>query len=133
MVDIEKLSQYIENYIFIENIVPIDEKKDKNSFLILSNMCMLHVNIKTNNVGIAFEAYTKPEITSNFILSLSKYKPKLKLDIMESFIIDDKFNMLTGTEAYNFFNEKFEKYVISQFMKSEHQKFFLEKVNAFSC
>lgn len=90
--------------------------EDPEHMFYVENM-ILFVNTKKPEIGLSFQATTKPEKAANITLIL--HQLGCKIDVMESFIYDENRNCLTGDEAFELIKKSDQMKAIKEGMKQQ--------------
>ena len=94
---------------------------------------ILFVRPKKNEVTISFQATTKPEIAARNLLVLSEVFDPSKIDIIESFIYNNKKEFLSGDAAYNLVAETLKQEGINEYLREYNLRKLLERNECFEC
>lgn len=95
----DKLDEY---GIRIYTDYPLNEEEH----LFMADNMLLFVHTETNEVGISFQAETKPQTTANSVLIVLEIDGVENVDIMESFVVDENNKFISGEKAFKLIDRK---------------------------
>jgi glyoxylate utilization-related uncharacterized protein len=87
--------------------------------------------VKEGEVSIAFQATTKPEDAASYTLLM--IETKLKVVVMESFILDSNYNMVTGDNAHELIKSKEYEMMMKEVLKDKVLTEMLLNTNCYNC
>lgn len=74
---------------------------ENDEYIFLAEDMIIYARDKKKTMSIAFQATTRPDIVANDILILLEIDELNNLDIMESFIFNEKNEMIYGDDAFD--------------------------------
>lgn len=117
-----------------------DKLKEKNIEIYKEALCGDEYNIicgemmlfiKENEISVAFQATVRPEDAASYVLLLTE--TNLKLTIMESFILDSDFNVITGDDAHKLIKNCEYDLIVKEIAKENVLNEILLKTDGFKC
>jgi len=105
----------------------------EDEYIFLAEDMVIFARDKNKEVGISFQATTKPDIVANNLLILQEVEEIESIDIMESFVFNEKRQMISGDEAFNLIIKSIKSQAVKEY--AEHLCFreILEKSNCHEC
>ena len=126
---IDKIKNKLEEY-----DIPIYEhhKANDEDVLLVEDM-MLVIKEKDNNLCVAFQATSKPELVASNILILKEISEIEYIDIMESFVFNNEHKIICGDEAFKLVYDATEQDIIQSFERERHYKMILISAKGYEC
>jgi len=112
-----------------ENITIYKEGKTGKEYNIVCSELVLF--IKKDEIDVAFQATCKPEDAANYTILL--LSTGLKLTIMESFIMDSEYNIITGEEAHELIKKCQQEQILKEIAKEYAMSDLLLKTDCYNC
>lgn len=131
MLDLQKLKKYLEEYFNIDSVTKVIG--EKNHFVIISSNFMIYVDEINHKLDVSINVSTRPHEVANFILLLTRYEEKTNIEITESFILNEKYQLITGEEAEDFYLTKMSELGVREYSKEKMYEEILSKVKCFDC
>ena len=92
-------------------------KVEGTQFLFLVNDMVIFVDEETDETSISFQATTKPDVVANNILILKEIPELDNIFIMDSFIFNDKKEMIRGDKAFKLIEESIGNQAVDEYIK----------------
>jgi hypothetical protein len=106
------------------------EKKD---YLFIVEEMLIIVHNNNENISVAFQVSTKPEIAANNILILQEIKQIKNISIMESFAFSSKNEMFCGEKAYKLLQDSLKEDIACDIEKRRMYQNILLTTDGFEC
>jgi hypothetical protein len=126
---VEKVTKKMNEY-GIAIYKDYDIEKDEHVFYV-ENM-MIFTSVKSDTIGISFQATTKPHTVSTLTLIINEIKCK-EIYVMESFIFNNKNECVSGDAAYNLIKQSDHLKAVNEVQKEMFYTRILEMENGFEC
>lgn len=108
----DKLEQYgIQIY--------TDYSLNEQEHLFMADNMLLFIHTKNNEVGISFQAETKPKTVANSVLIVLEIEGVSSVDIMESFVVDEDNKFISGDKALALINKKNQYEAMNEIFKDQ--------------
>ncbi len=91
---------------------------DSEHLFMVDNM-LLFVNTEENEIGVSFQAETRPRKVANSLLIVLQIESLNDVDIMESFVIDENNKFISGEKAFEAINKKNQYEALSEMFKEQ--------------
>jgi len=113
---VEDTRSKLEEYgIRIYTDYPLNEKEH----LFMVDSMLLFIHTENHEVGISFQAETRPKTVANSLLIILEIDSITDVDIMESFIIDENRNFISGEKAFKIIDAKNQNQALSEVFKDQ--------------
>lgn len=128
----DKLREKLEEYDYtIYDIKKYDDIGEYAFFV--DDMLIVTKEEDTKNIGVAFQATTRPDVSATHILILNEIEEIKDIHIMESFIFTDKKTMVCGEDAYELIMESEKNKVLNGYIKEMTELAILKEGKCFNC
>lgn len=111
---VDRLSKKLDEYgmeIYNDHLV-----EETEHVFYVENM-ILFVDTIEENIGVSFQASTRPEKVANMMLILNELEKEIS--VMDSFIYDKNSRCLTGSEAFELIENTKKSNVLQEFLKDQ--------------
>ena len=117
MLEIDKIVDSLTK----ENIEIADQYTfDENKNVIFTDYSILHYDSLSKVLSISFNVSASPDVVSKQMLLLKRIRG-IKLEVVESFWYDEKYEMISGEKAYKEFNKDLTNKIIEDFVRNQSQ------------
>ena len=123
----QKLAEY---GMIVLNDYPID---DETQYVFILESMILFLTFDDKSLAISFRADGKPEDVAQNLLILEEIKSISKIDILDSFIINNKNKIVSGEEAFKLLEKNNKSKVLVNHLRSEQYVRILQSSKCFSC
>ena len=106
--------------------------ENKHEYVLITEDVVLFIKDKVSEIGVSFSASLIPETVANMILILNEI-PKVKFDIMDSFIFLGKDEILIGEQAHNFKEQLMCSDILKEYDKQAMYQNILHNAKCFAC
>lgn len=132
--DSNSLAKKFQEKLFEFNFEIVSSYKiDKtNESMIITDDMILAVNEDTNNVAIAFEATTKPDVVAKRIVILSEVEGPSGVCIMDSYVFENN-QLVTGDKALQIAYKRLGREAINEFLKTQVYNGIINSEKCFEC
>jgi len=107
-----KLEQY---GIKIYTDYPLTEQEH---LFMVDNM-LLFVHTEDHEVGISFQAETRPKTVATSVLIILEIESVTNVDIMESFVVDEDNKFISGDKAFELIDKKNQYQAMNEIFKDQ--------------
>ena len=108
----DKLEQYgIQIY--------TDYPLNKKEHLFMVDNMLLFVHTKDKEIGISFQAETKPQTAAKYTLIVQEIDGIGEIDIMESFVVDENNKFISGEKAFKLIDKKNQYEAMNEIFKDQ--------------
>jgi len=107
-----KLEQY---GIRIHTDYPLSEQEH----LFMADNMLLFVHTENHEVGISFQAETRPKSVATSVLIILEIESVTDVDIMESFVVDESNKFISGQKAFDMFDKKNQNQALGEIFKDQ--------------
>ena len=107
--------------------------EDIDEYIFLVEDMVIFARDKNKEIGISFQATTKPDIVANNLLIIQEVEEIESIDIMESFVFNEKREMVSGDEAFDLIKRSIQNQAINEYAKEMCFREVLEKSNCHEC
>lgn len=108
----EKLEEY---GIGIYTDYPLND----NEHLFMADNMLLFVHTENHEIGLSFQAETRPKSVANSVLIILEIESVSDVDIMESFVIDEDKKFISGEKAFEMINKKNQYQALNEVFKDQ--------------
>lgn len=122
---IDKLDQY-----GIEIVNNYEINKD---YAITTEEMNIFVNDDEKSVSISFYATTVPENVARYVLIIYEIDEIEDIYVMDSYIFDNKNNMIIGEQAHTIANESLGTMAVTDFLRQQTYIETLKKAKCYTC
>jgi hypothetical protein len=92
---------------------------ENGEYLFMADNMMLFVHSKNNEIGISFQAETRPRSVANSLLIILEIDSDIDIDIMESFVVDENKHFVSGEKAFEIINKKNQYQAMNEVFKDQ--------------
>lgn len=96
-----------------------DYPLNKNEHLFMVDDMLLFVHTENHEVGVSFQAETRPKTVANSLLIILEIDSISDVDIMESFIVDENRNFISGEKAFKIIDAKNQNQALGEIFKDQ--------------
>ncbi len=122
----DKLEQY---GIRIYTDYPLNEEEH----LFMADNMLLFVHTENNEIGISFQAETRPQTAANSTLIVLEIDGVEDVDVMESFVVDEHNKFISGENAFKLIDKKNQYEAMNEIFKDQVYAEILMKGTAGEC
>ena len=116
------------------NLTVFNCEKTDGMYLILATDLMITYNIEDNDLLISFYINIKPDVSAGYMLFFKNNIKGIKdIYVMESFYFNNDGQIISGDEAYKYFENLKNNSIINNYIRDRMQKELLINVKGFSC
>ncbi len=126
--DVEK--KLAEYGMVVLNDYPMDDEKQHT--FILDHM-ILFLTFGDKSLAISFHAGMKPEEAAQNLLILEEIKSISKIDVLDSFIINNRNKVVSGEAAFELLEKSNKSKILVEHMRSEEYVRILQSSKCFDC
>ena len=127
---VEKVTEKLKEYgIKIYKDYRIEDEEEHVFYI---EEAILFVGDKKKYIGVSFQATSKPENVANMTLILNEIDDK-SLDIMESFIFNQKNEYVSGEKAFDLIKKSNHLKALEEFDKQQLYIEILQNEKCFEC
>lgn len=127
---IEKIKSKLEEY----NITIFDHYKlEHNDYIFIVEDMFILVHKNTQDISVAFQVSTKPEIAANNTLILLEVKQIKNISVMESFAFNSEQQIVYGEKAYKLLDDSIKKSIICDLETDQAYTAILMKSKGYEC
>ncbi len=113
---IDETRDKLEEYgITIYNDYPLND----DEYLFMADNMLLFVHTENDEVGVSFQAETRPRTVANSLLIVLEIESVIDVDIMESFIVDENKQFVSGEKAFEIINKKNQYQAMNEVFKEQ--------------
>ena len=113
---VENTRTKLEEYgIQIYTDYPLNEQE----YLFMADNMLLFVHTENHDIGISFQAETRPKPVANSLLIVLEIEGVTNVDVMESFVIDEKRNFVSGEKAFKMIDKKNQDQALSEVFREQ--------------
>ena len=96
-----------------------DYPLNEQEHLFMADNMLLFVHTENSEIGLSFQAETRPKVVANSLLIVLEIDSVVDIDIMESFIIDEDKNFVSGEKAFKMIDRKNQHQALSEVFKEQ--------------
>ena len=96
-----------------------DYSLSEDEYLFMADNMLLFVHTENHEVGVSFQAETKPKVVANSLLIILEVDSVSDVDIMESFIVDENSNFISGEKAFKIIDKKNQYQALNEVFKEQ--------------
>ena len=96
-----------------------DYPLNKQEHLFMADNMLLFVHTEEHEIGISFQAETKPKSVATSVLIILEIESVTDVDIMESFVVDEENKFISGENAYKLINKKNQYLALGEVFKEQ--------------
>jgi hypothetical protein len=96
-----------------------DYPLSEQEHLFMADNMLLFVHTKSCDVGVSFQAETRPKTVANSLLIILEIDSIANVDIMESFVIDEDKNFVSGEKAFKIVEKKNQYQALNKVFKEQ--------------
>ena len=113
---VENTRTKLEEYgIQIYTDYPLNEQE----YLFMADNMLLFVHTENHDIGISFQAETRPKPVANSLLIVLEIEGVTNIDVMESFVIDEDRNFVSGEKAFKMIDKKNQNQALSEVFREQ--------------
>lgn len=122
---IDKLDQY--------GIGIVNNYEINKDYAITTEEMNIFVNDDEKSVSISFYATTVPENVARYVLIIYEIDEIEDIYVMDSYIFDNKNNMIIGEQAHTIANESLGTMAVTDFLRQQTYIETLKKAKCYTC
>lgn len=126
--DVEK--KLAEYGMIVLNDYPMDDEK-QHTFIL--EYMILFLTFDDKSLAISFHAGMKPEVAAQNLLILEEIKSISKIDILDSFIINNRNKVVSGEAAFELLEKSNRSKILVEHLRSEEYIRILQSAKCFDC
>ena len=115
---------------FLLNEYPIEEE---NQHVYMLEDMILFLNLYDSSISISFNVRMKPEIAAQNILILEEIKSISRVDVLDSYMVNNKNKVVSGEAAYELLEKSNRAEVLIEHLRDEQYRRILETSKCFEC
>jgi len=96
-----------------------DYSLNEQEYLFMADNMLLFVHTVNNDIGISFQAETRPKPVANSLLIVLEIEGVTNIDVMESFVIDEDRNFVSGEKAFKMIDKKNQNQALSEVFRDQ--------------
>jgi hypothetical protein len=96
-----------------------DYPLNDDEHLFMADNMLLFVHTENHEVGVSFQAETRPRSVANSLLIVLEIDSVIDVDIMESFIVDENKQFVSGDKAFEIINKKNQYQAMNEVFKDQ--------------
>ena len=123
----QKLAEY---GMIVLNDYPID---DETQYVFILESMILFLVFNDRSLAISFHAGLKPEDAAQNLLILEEIKSLSKIDILDSFFINNKNKIVSGEAAFELLEKNNKAKILVDHLRSEQYMRILQSSKCFDC
>jgi len=120
----------VEYGMFLLNEYPIEEE---NQHVYMLEDMILFLNLYDSSISISFNVRMKPEIAAQNILILEEIKSISRVDVLDSYMVNNKNKVVSGEAAYELLKKSDRAEILIEHLRDEQYKRILETSKCFEC
>ena len=96
-----------------------DYPLNETEHLFMADSMLLFVHTEQHEVGISFQAETRPKTVANSVLIILEIESISDVDIMESFVVAEDNKFISGEEAFKLIDKKNQYQAMGEIFKDQ--------------
>lgn len=96
-----------------------DYPLNEQEHLFMADNMLLFVHIENHEVGVSFQAETRPKTVANSLLIVLEIESVSDIDIMESFVVDEDKKFISGEKAFKIIDKKNQYQALNEVFKEQ--------------
>jgi hypothetical protein len=96
-----------------------DYPLNKEEYLFMVDNMLLFIHTENHEIGISFQAETRPKTVANCLLIILEIDSVSDVDIMESCIVDENKNFISGEKAFKIIDAKNQNQALGEIFKDQ--------------
>lgn len=119
---IDKIKDVLDEH----KVTTLTSYKLKDIFYLITDFMIITYSENNHMIDISFHIATRPDISAFFILLLKDFDEIKYINVMESYMKDEKGQILTGDECIEKHQKNVKDIIIDNFVKEQLQLHYLQ-------